>query len=154
MGIEQRMQIAAQQNTVAGSLRLGTRVVLDMRSFERFVDAATRDSASTSVGLKEFSAKTLLADSFATQRIANLFIIARWSAGKLRRERSILHVAHVGKETRVGSTLMDGAMQHKPAVLRLVALNECETQHLVASARCKENATGTLHSMQLIIFWL
>ena len=59
MGIEQRMQVAAQQNTVAGSLRLGTRVVLDMRSFERFVDIATRDGASTGIGLKELRAETL-----------------------------------------------------------------------------------------------
>lgn len=66
MGIEQRMQVAAQQNTVAGSLRLGTRVVLDMRSFERFVDIATRDGASTGIGLKELIAETLLADSLAT----------------------------------------------------------------------------------------
>lgn len=72
MSIEQRVQVAAQQNTVADNLRLGARVVLDMRSFERFVDIATRDGASTSVGLKEFSAKTLLADSLATQRVANL----------------------------------------------------------------------------------
>lgn len=59
MGIEQRMQVAAQQNTVAGSLRLGTRAVLDMRSFERFVDIATRDGASTGIGLKELRAETL-----------------------------------------------------------------------------------------------
>ena len=124
MGVEQRVQVAAQQNTVADNLRLGTRIVLDMRGFKRFVDIATRDGASPGIGLKELTAETLLADSLATQRVANLFIVARRSAGKLRRDRSVLHVAHVGEETRVRSTLMDGAMQHKPAVLRLITLNE------------------------------
>ena len=37
-----------------------------MRSFERFVDIAARDGASTGIGLKELRAKTLLADSLAT----------------------------------------------------------------------------------------
>ena len=66
MGVKQRVQVTAQQNTVADNLRLGTRVVLDMRSFERFVDIAARDGASTDIGLKELSAKALLADSLAT----------------------------------------------------------------------------------------
>ena len=61
MSVEQRVQVAAQQDTVADNLRLGTRVVLDMRSFERFVDIATRDGASTGIGLKELRAETLLA---------------------------------------------------------------------------------------------
>ena len=69
MSIEQRVQIAAQQDAIADNLRLGTRVILDMRGFERFVDVATRDGASTGIGLKELIAKTLLADSLATQRI-------------------------------------------------------------------------------------
>lgn len=124
MGIKQRVQVAAQQNTVAGSLRLGTRVVLDMRSFERFVDIATRDGASTGIGLKELRAETLLTDSLATQGVANLFFVARRGAGKLRRDWIVLHVAHIGAETRIGSTFMDRTVQYKPAVLRLVALNE------------------------------
>ena len=86
MSIEQRVQIAAQQDAIADNLRLGTRVILDMRGFERFVDVATRDGASTGIGLKELIAKTLLADSLATQRITYPFIIARRSAGKLRRD--------------------------------------------------------------------
>lgn len=124
MSIEQRVQVTTQQNTVADNLRLGTRVVLDMRSFERFVDIATRDGASTGIGLKELRAETLLTDSLATKCVANLFIITRRSAGELCCDRNVLHVAHIREETSVGSTLMDGTMQHKPAVLGLVALNE------------------------------
>ena len=52
MSIEQRVQVAAQQDTAADNLRLGARVVLNMCSFERFVDVATRDGASTGIGLK------------------------------------------------------------------------------------------------------
>lgn len=66
MGVEQRMQIAAQQNTVTDNLRLGARVILDVRSLQRLVNITARNSASTSVGLKELSAKTLLTDSLAT----------------------------------------------------------------------------------------
>ena len=77
MGIEQRVQIAAQQNAVADNLRLGARVILDMCGFERFVNATARDGASTGIGVKELIAKTLLADSLAAQRIADLFIITR-----------------------------------------------------------------------------
>ena len=153
MSVEQRMQIAAQQNTVADNLRLGTRIVLDMCSFERFVDIATRDGASTSVGLKKFSAKTLLADSLATQRITDLFIIARRSAGELRRDRSVLHVAHVGEEACVGPAFVNGTVQYKPAVLRLVALDECQAQHFVASARCEEhtNRNAALHAIDHLL---
>lgn len=124
MSIEQRVQVTTQQNTVADNLRLGTRVVLDMRSFERFVDIATRDGASTGIGLKELRAETLLTDSLATQDVANLFFDARRGAGKLHRDWIVLHVAHIGAETRIGSTSMDRTVQYKPAVLWLITFNE------------------------------
>lgn len=108
MRFEQRVQVAAQQDTVIDNLRLGARVILDVRSLQRLVNITARNSASTSVGLKELSAKTLLTDSLATQRVANLFITARRSTRELRRNRSVLHVAHIGEEARVRSTLMNG----------------------------------------------
>ena len=77
MSIEQRVQVTAQQNTVADNLRLGTRVVLDMRGLESFIHIAARDGTSTGISLKKLIAKTLLADSLATQRITDLFIVAR-----------------------------------------------------------------------------
>lgn len=41
MGVEKRVQIAPQQDTIADNLRFGTRVILDMRGFKRLVDVAT-----------------------------------------------------------------------------------------------------------------
>lgn len=52
MSIEQRVQVTAQQNTVADNLRLGTRVVLDMRGLESFIHIAARDGTSTGISLK------------------------------------------------------------------------------------------------------
>ena len=44
-------------------------------------------------------------------------------------------------------------MQHKPAILGFVALDECEAQHLVASARRKEHTNGNaaLHAVDHLL---
>lgn len=66
VSIKQRVQIAAQQDSVADNLRLGARIILDMRGFERLVNVTARDGASTGISLKELSAEPLPTNSLAT----------------------------------------------------------------------------------------
>ena len=59
------MKIAPKQNAVAGNLRFGSRVILDMCSLQSFADAAVRHRATAIIGGNELFAEPLLPQSLA-----------------------------------------------------------------------------------------
>ena len=61
----QGRKVAPKQNAVAGNLRFGSRVILDMRSLQSFADAAVRHRTTAVIGGNELLAEPLLPQSLA-----------------------------------------------------------------------------------------